>query len=390
MFFDWLKVYQDFDHQLPLIAGRHFIAVDTPTGEALGISQDSLKHVGSFSTSITIRISGNRLTVDGNPSRVDRLENLFGFSTIDQCIDVYNRILQSYGLPKFTKATRVWHVAGEGAKIKTLTDGAVFQEIHITSNLTTGSSTSFKYEDNLQLELFNSHADTYIKAISTLSYRHSVPRLHTNGKTCDWLTKKGQGSTLIYPSVYNKAYELQLHALPKIKRTHGENSPEYKYLQDVINYCEQNGVIRFEQKLKSAYLRANNLRFYGLSSLDKLRPLHQEFLNLHTKLQVESMSLESITQTLISNGICENTKSANMTTLYAIQWMHGHVFDLNKKQVQTHRARLRKIGIDIANPCDVTKFSLVTVKSTKSITVGTLVAPTWYKKPATSHLSIAA
>lgn len=390
MFFDWLSIYQDHDHRLPIIGDRHFIAVDTATGEDLGIKQDTVQHAGSYSTSINIRISGNRITVTGNPSRVDRLENLFGFSTIDQCVAVYNRILSQYGLPPFTKCSTVIHVAGEGSKIKTITDGAVITELHITSNVTTGSSSSFHYEQNLQHERFDSHADTYIKAISTLPYRNSIPRLHTNGKTCDWLTKRGKGSTLIYPSVYNKAFELELHALPKIKRLHGPESDEFQYLQNVIKYCNDNGVVRFEQKLKSAFLRRNHMQFYGLSNFKALRAVHDEFLNLHTKLKVESMSLESITQQLISNGICENTRSANVTTLYAIQWMHGEQFDLSKTQVQTHRARLRKIGIDIAMPCDVTKFSLVTVKEAKQITVGQLVAPTWYRKPVTNHLQIAA
>lgn len=390
MFLDWLSIYQDHDHQLPLVSARHFIAVDTETGEDLGIKQDTLQHAGSYSTSINIRVSGNRVTVTGNPSRVNRMENLFGYTTVDQCVEVYNRILSQYGLPPFTKCTKVWHVAGEGSKIKTITDGAVITELHITSNVTTGSTSSFDHYQNLQYERFESHADTYIKAISTLPYRNSIPRLHTNGKTCDWLTKRGKGSTLIYPSVYNKAFELELHALPKIKRSHGVESDEYKYLQSVIDYCNQHGVVRFEQKLKSAFLRRNNMQFYGLSNFKALRAVHDEFINLHKKLKVESMTLESITQQLLNAGICETWRSANVTTMYAIQWMHGHQFDFSKSQVKTHRARLRKIGIDIAMPCDVTKFSLVTVKEAKQITVGQLVAPTWYRRPATVHLKIAA
>ncbi|HBE2517257.1 TPA: DNA replication protein, partial [Escherichia coli] len=72
---------------------------------------------------------------------------------------------------------------------------------------------------------------------------------------------------------------------------------------------------------------------------------------------------------------------------YAIQWMHGHSFDLNKKQVQTHRARLRKIGIDIAQKCNISKFSPVVVKHTREITVSDCVIPSWYIK--SSHLRVA-
>lgn len=368
MFFDWLSIYQDHPDALPLIADRHFIAIDSVTGEDLGITQPTLEHSGSYSTSIRIRVSGNRVTVTGNPSRVNRLDNLFGFSTLDQCVDVYNDILKSYGLPPFTKATKRWQGVGEdGSKVRIMTDGAVFTEMHVTSNLTTGKN----------------NADTFIKAISTLSYRNSIPRLHTNGKTCDWLTKKGKGSSLIYPSVYNKAYELQLHTMPKIKKTHGIDSDEYKYLEKVVNYCEQNGVARFEQKLKSAFLRRNDLNFYGFEDIQTIRNLHTDFLNIHRKMKVEAMTLESITQQLVNYGVCPNTRSANATTIYAIQWMHGQTFDLNKKQVKVHRARLRQIGIDIARPCDITKFSMIVVKEAKEIRVGHLMVPRWYKRANT-------
>ncbi len=48
------------------------------------------------------------------------------------------------------------------------------------------------------------------------------------------------------------------------------------------------------------------------------------------------------------------------------------------------------VPVDIALPCDLTKFSLVTVREATQITVGHLVAPTWYRKPVTNHLSLAA
>lgn len=366
MFFDWLSIYQDHEGALPLIADRHFVAVDSASGEDLGITQPTLVHEGSYSTAIRIRVSGNRVTVTGNPSRVNRLDNLFGFASLDQCVQVYNDILASYGLPPFTRATKRWHGVGEdGKKVRVMTDGAVITELHITSNVTTGSG----------------NAADFLKALSSQPYRHSVPRLHTNGMTCDWLTKRGTGSTLIYPSVYNKAFELSLHALPKLKRTHGEDSAEYRYLKKVISFCEDLGVVRFEQKLKSAFLRRNDLQHYGFEDINKLRAVHEDFLKLPDRLQVDAMTFETITEQLINQGVCSNTRSANTTTLYAIQWMHGQTFDLSKKQVQTHRARLRKIGIDIALPCDVSKFSLVTVTSARKIQLGNLVAPSWYKHP---------
>lgn len=67
--------------------------------------------------------------------------------------------------------------------------------------------------------------------------------------------------------------------------------------------------------------------------------------------------------------------------MYAIQWSHGQIFDFNKTQVQTHRARLRKIGIDIAQKCDVSKFSVVMSQNPRQIVKTDCVIPDWYQKP---------
>lgn len=375
MFYDWLTVHQDHDTRLPIISDRHFIVIDNPTGEEVGTKQPTVDHKGSFSTLVKIRISGNRITVSGNPSRFGRTENLFGLTSLDQCITIFNRILETYQLPPFTKCTRVWHGVGEdGSRVHTLSDGAIITELHLTSNKAVGQG----------------NEDAYLRGLSSLPYRHSIPRLHTNGKTTDWLTKRGKGGRLIYPSAYHKAYELALHALPKLKRTHGETSPEYKYLKSIIDYCDSHGVVRFEQKLKNEFLRRNGYSFYGLFDESTLRPIHDEFLAIDQKLQVEAMNLETISQRLLSEGIVTSTRAANTTTLYAIHWMHGQQFDFNKRATQTHRARLRKIGIDISLTCDLSKFSLVNVKSSRTVIAQPLAMPNWYQMPAVNHLKIAA
>jgi len=377
MFIDWLTIHQDFDYQLPLIGDRAFAVIDMTeqgAGEIITTKCPTINHEGSFSTSVHIRISGNRLTVSGNPSRINRIENLFGFFTIDQCVDVFNNLLTGYDLPHFTKATNIWFTQQSGDKQIMCTDGAVITELHITTNKCVGQGAE----------------DDYLKGLSTQPYRNSIPRLHTNGKTCDWLTKSGRGGRLIYPSIYNKAFELRLHALPKVRRSFGENSDEYKYLLDVIEYCELHGVVRFEQKLKSEFLRREKLSVYGFADCTKLIGLHDEFLNIDTKIQVEKMTLENITERLLREHVCENTKAANATTLYAIQWACGASFDLKKSSVKTHRARLRQIGIDIALPCDLTKFALVTVRDSRTIEIKNLPIPAWYRRPQAMQLSLVA
>jgi len=364
MFFDWLTVHQDHDFRIPMVGDREIVVLDTDTGEQIHSKCPAINHKGSFSTQLQIRIAGNRITVSGNPSRFDRLDNLVGFSTIDQCVEVYNRVLRTYGLPEFTKCTRVFYSQQPTGKVMKLSNGAVFTEIHITGNRSVSAS-----------------VDDYIKGLSILPFRNSIPRLHTNGKTCDWLTKSGRGGRLVYPSVYNKAHEIELHTLPKVKRSFGAGSPEYQYVLDLIDHCKREGVARFELKLKSEFLRRSDACFWGLFDEFIFRSVHDDFLKLDDKLQVESMELESISEKLIRTGVCESTKAATTTAFYAHEWMQGKQFDFEKKQVQTHRARLRKIGIDIAMKCDLTKFSMVTVRATQTCVVRPLVIPDWYRRP---------
>ncbi len=396
MFFDWIKVEQEFpNHEMPIVAKRGYRGIDLDTGEDGGINQSPVQHKGSYSTSIKITIRGSKLIFDGNISRWGRADNLFGYSTLDQCMDSINALLKTIHpdlplftkFPKFDKGSDILSLnrqAGENEKAGLIPQGAVFKRLDITSNRAVGEGAVLDY----------------IKAVSTQRYRNSIPRLHTNCRTCDWLSPKGN-ATEIYPSVYDKAFELELHTEPKIKRQYGEESAEYKYLRKVIDYCKSNGVARFEQKLHSQFLARHNLNHWGLFDdaqfhsssgpvLPPLKKLQTQFTDIDSRLQVEAMTLENISQQLISNGIVSSTKAANTTSMYAIEWMTGQSFDLSKSQVKTHRARLRKIGIDIATPCDISRFSPVKVVRAKKIEVQTLAMPSWYQKPAVSHLRLVA
>lgn len=371
MFFDWLSIEQDFGYQLPILGDVAYQRVHLQSGEASSLSQPVFQHKGSFCDVVSILIRGSLLRMTGNPSRWGRVDNLFGLTSVDACVCVFNSILLDLGLPLFTKCTRIFpSQTKENDRVRLISDGAIVKELHITTNKSVG----------------NGNEDDYISALSTQPYRNSLPRLHSNGKSVDWLSKKGNVN-LIYPCVYNKASELELHSLSKIKNKFGIDSSEYKYLLNVIDYCRESGIVRFEQKLKSRFLQRKGLCYWGLSDYSSLKLLQDEFVELDKKISVTSMDFETISEHLISQGVVDSLRSANTTAMYAIQWMYGHSFDLNKKQVQTHRARLRKIGIDIAQKCNISKFSPVVVKHTREITVSDCVIPSWYIK--SSHLRVA-
>jgi len=364
-FYDWLKMYQDFDFALPIVSERAYANINVETGDILTISQPTFSHKGSFSSVINIRISGNRITMDGNPSKFNRLDNLFGLTSLDDCVAVYNKILISLGLPPFTKCTRTWQVTEKqkgSAKFVTMTDGAIFQRIDVTSNLATGG-----------------FSKDYIKGLATLPYRNSNPNLYPNGCSCDWRTASGGVSSLMYSKVYDKAHELKLHSMKKIKNSVGENSLEYAYLKKVFLYCQENGVVRFEQEFKSELLRRMNARYWGLFADAAFDEEHTKFRSLDEKLQVTSMEYETIAELLFRNNYVTSTKAAHTTSIYFLEWLHGKSFDATKTQVKLHRARLRKIGIDICRPCNISSISPIFVKKATEVVTQELSIPTWYR-----------
>ncbi|EPM43265.1 MULTISPECIES: phage/plasmid replication domain-containing protein [Pseudomonas syringae group] len=376
MFIDWLSVSQEFDCDLPDVTGIVIETLCKKTGERLSSREPKFKHEGSWSTSISINIQGRRISVEGNPSRIDRQDNLFGYATIEQCIAVYNRILAEYGLPRFTKCTRIDFLQSEdGSRASTTADGVVIHTIHLTTNHSVGKG----------------NVTQYLKGLSSQSIGRNYGFLYPNGRTVTWTPKgEGKGGRLQYRKAYDKAFEIQDKLLPKVKRAFGENSDEYGYVKKIQAYCEEHGVVRMEQELKSEYLKREHLAYWGLFDEGEFARLHGEFLKLDQKLKVNAMDLVSISEQLILEGVCETTKAANTTAMYAIEWMSGKTFDFKKAQVKTHRARLNRIGIDIKMSFDREKFSPVIVREIREVTrVSVLDIPHWYKRPV-GHLHLVA
>jgi hypothetical protein len=376
MFFDWLTIEQDFGFQLPLLDGNAYARLVIEEGEVVetgALCAPAFSHKGSFCDSVLIKVNGSSIRMSGNPSRWGRLDNLWGHRSLDACVAVYNDILRDiYGhcdqIPQFTKCTQVFtsQATNSNPTPFEVSDGAIIRELHITENISLGAG----------------NERDYICGLSTLRYRNSIPRLHTDGNSVDWLSKLGNAA-LIYPTVYNKAYELALHSLGKIARNFGDDSDEMRHIQTLIGYCRDAGIVRFELKLKSKYLQRNDMQYWGFHKFDPLNSLMDDFVNLDKKLSVTAMDFETISERLITLGIVDTTRAANTTAMYALQWMHGQNFDLNKKAVQTHRARLRQIGIDIATKCNISKFSPVYVTASREVKSNIALPPSWYVMPQT-------
>ncbi|AAZ37039.1 phage/plasmid replication protein [Pseudomonas savastanoi pv. phaseolicola] len=371
MIIDWLTVSQEHDHDLRVVCDVFTLTIDANTNEVLSTRQPRFKHKASHSTSVTIHVQGRKVRVEGNPSRVGRLDNLFGFTSVEQCISVYNSLLREYGLPPFTRCTRVDIRQGaSGSKSgDRVADGAKIERIDLTTNVSLG-------EGNVL---------AYLRGVSSQRIGHSIGFLYPNGRTVSWTPKgNGQGGRLQYRKAYDKAFEMDQNILPKIKRLYGETSPEYAYVLRVRNYCFEFGVVRMEQELKSEFLQREALCYWGLFDERRFAELHCEFLKIDERLKVTAMDIVSISGQLVAEGICDNLRSARTTASYALEWMTGANLDFSKKQVNTHAAKLNRIGINIRNAPDTSRFAPVFVRQCREVTKSSLAIPTWYQRP--NHL----
>lgn len=371
MFIDWLTISQEHVFDLPVVCDVFTLTVDANTNEVLSTNQPRFKHEASHSTSVTIHVQGRKVRVEGNPSRIGRLDNLFGFTTIEQCVSVYNALLAEYGLPAFTRCTAVNLRQGEsGAKAGDwIADGAKIERIDLTTNVAMGEG----------------NALAYLRGVSSQRIGHSIGFLYPNGRTVSWTPKgNGKGGRLQYRKAYDKAFEMDQNILPKIKRLYGDQSPEFAYVSRVRNYCAEQGVVRMEQELKSEFLQRECLSYWGLINERRFAELHDEFLKIDERLKVTAMDIVSISGQLVAEGLCPNLRSARTTASYALEWMTGAQLDFKKKQVNTHAALLNKIGINIRNACDTSRFAPVFVRQCREINKQPLVMPTWYQRP--NHL----
>lgn len=192
--------------------------------------------------------------------------------------------------------------------------------------------------------------------------------------------------------VYDKANELvysQSSLLPRIKRIYGEDSNEFKYVSRIHSFCVERGIVRFEQELKSEFLQRENLCYWGLFNESKFLELHREFLDVDKKLKVSAMDFLTIAESLKIHDVVKSTQAANATASFYLQWLHGAPVAVKTSQYKVYAARLNKIGINIRNAPDLSKFSPVIIKEVREITkCADIVIPNWYRMP--NHLQAAA
>lgn len=371
-FIDRLFIQQDHNTgNLPLV-GRHVIErIDLETGEKLPPSVNQKILEGSFSTKLTIRCDGTRVRVEGNPSRWQRMDNLFGLQTLDECVEIYNHILAKYNLPPFTKSTRISHRQTPDGKNSTLvSDGAEITGIDWTINHEVGEGAE----------------SSFIRGMSSMNIgRGRQPKLYPDGNTCNW----GEASTWLMTKLYAKAAELKRHLKKDQRKKTGVTPQELEYITKLIEYCERQGVVREEHSIRQSMLKRHNLQFYGLVTEQDFYAHLKDIENAMNTIQISNDEHVSVAQQLLASGVVKTIRQANTTMGYFTMWQHGSNLRemLSERQFYEHKGRLKKIGIDIALQFDVSRIC-PTLKRSEVIELKPLRVPDWYQLPVVAHSNV--
>jgi II/X family phage/plasmid replication protein len=345
-------------------------AINLETGEPVRESPNMKRIEGSYSSNLLIRCDGFTITVEGNPSRWHRLDNLYGLRTFEEAIQIYNSILVDYGLPPFTKNTQLeWLQSEDGHRASRVGDGARFLRVDWTQNLEVGPDNQLPF----------------IRALSSQSVgKGKPPLLYPNGQTVDW----GRKSTLWYLKAYSKAYELREHMTKS--RTKHLKPEEIEYLEKLIHYCEQYGIVRTEKEFKSAFLKRKNLCYYGITQeIDYLDYL-TDIDDIVGTIEMATVNYETIADQLLEKNIVASRQAANATQGYALSWLHGMNLKktMGRRQFYEHKRRLLSLGLDISHPCEVTRLPQITRE--REIVVRPALPPSWYRMPEKPRLKLVA
>ncbi|SKA16896.1 phage/plasmid replication protein, gene II/X family [Vibrio cincinnatiensis] len=371
-FIDQLFMQQDYpDGGLPFV-GMHVIErIDMETGEKLPPNVNQKVLEGSYSTKLTIRCNGNRVRVEGNPSRWQRMDNLFGLKTLDECVDIYNHVLAKYELPPFTKNTRLFHRQSPDGKSSSLVgNGAEITLIDWTRNYMVGQGKEA----------------SFIRGMSSMQIgRGREPKLYPNGMTCNW----GEASEWAMTKLYCKAFELTKHLKKNKRKKDGTTLEQLQYVEQLIAYCKQQGVVREEHSLRQKLLKRHNLQFYGLVTEQDFHAHLTDIENAMKTLHATHDTHQSIAHQLVEAGAVDTLRKANTTLSYFTMWQHGSDLReiLNQSQFYEHKARLKQIGIDISRPFDVSRMCPI-LKRSEVIEVKPLSIPDWYQLPVVAQSNV--
>ena len=331
---DWLSISQEHA-ECPVWGSTRRLECDLDTGavEFESVRGDQVQ--GSWDTGLHVRSTGSRIEVSGNPSKWGRLDALVGVSTMQECIAIYNAVLDGLGLPRFELQCKVSTIGAHGGE--SMRVGPVISQVHVTRNLICGGTGARPFLDWMSAQ-----------HLGRLPYK---------------LTKETtvQAGTLArrQHQLYLKGAEIRTHA-DKWRRARAADKREVKdeasaYLQGLAKWCEDNGVVRDEVKLGRKWLQESQYRFPENWKDDTASGLHAENSRVDT-MNAGAMNDygPEVRQRLLAAGYSDRMAGAMSNAVG--NWLAGQPWDFGLGRARRYdylKALREHCGLDLRRPSNV-------------------------------------
>ena len=344
IFVDWVTIIQKHLKKCKVLHTDAWIKIDN-NGDVIEGKGTLVpfKFEGSHSTGLLVKSDGYRVILTGNIGRLNRPDNVYGY-TLDELKKLINQIMAFLELPPFTLVNKFLHVRKnkQGEEITEMkSDGAHFTRLDFTINFATGSA---------------KNATDYIYQASIKNpTRRTLHAYKTGVKLGSETKNKGYKSS----KVYIKSADL-------IRLQKDKSLPQTDYINWLIKYTHDIGVIRFEVQYNS-YLRKYGLSFWDTTHAEIQEHFLEELLLMQKEIQkLDILALSKLHQ------------------LTYFQYQHG--IDMKNELPQStyykHRKVLLQYGIDIGQPLNITQFP----QQYKTIVLKELEPPEGYYLPPIEQL----
>ena len=371
-FIDWVSMRQQ--HQDSDIVGKNVcVWLDSVTGERLSEGVGYLSHEGSFSTAVSIRAYGGLVEWSGNPSRWGRADNVFGYTSLRDCVyRVINPHLREYGLPEFTTTSMR---SGEFQR-----DQAVKRSMRVEAVSTTAQITRVDLCRNLATG-GPSELAAYIRAASAAVYR-GKPAAVFPGSVA-WGNQRNSRLKM-----YDKGKEILDHTnkrspnpnnidLIEYRRRFDEFADYTQYRAKLAQWCIDIGLLRHEITLGRQALRSVGLRSWDEWSDARAFAIADERF---AAMQIGcSVGLENSYRSFVDAGF-GSRRAATLSGVVS-RWYMGEPTSLGVSRATWYRYKgdiKAVLGIDISSSPDVAVLNT----RVRTVELRSVTPPPWYRQAA--------
>ena len=335
-FIDWMDVRQlHSGRDLPVVGGgvlvkgeqamecdeegHRFIVVKA--GEQYSHIVRPMQKRGSFETNVLVRCDGSNVRVSGNVGRWARADNVFNYG-LEETVAKASAMAAEEGLPAFSAGHKCMKQTMSRHDIENhinpwVWSGAHFQELHVTRNCMAGNEAISKEAMRYMTAKRGARLAKGVYGDETLVFGKQHGKLHKR------------------VVVYRKGAEMLAHAKGLEAKQAMKKSQEYQFACDV-------GLIRIECKWGRDFLRDNNLRYLGDSTMGKVISIFEAETAFLLDAEPERV-------VRLIDELPSKLRSA------ALHWIRGD--DLRQLYSRAtyfrHVKALRDIGIDASEPRNV-------------------------------------